>query len=97
MGALNVARDNPASTVRSGKIYVFGGNDVTCNLTGCTTGPALRDAEVFDPATDRSTSLKPMLYPRTSAEAVTLNDLVYVIGGRSNGVSVNTVERLTPQ
>jgi len=95
-GALNVARDNPATAVRNGKIYVFGGNGVTCNLTGCTVGPAMRDAEVFDPATKRSTNLKPMLYPRTNAEAITVNGLIYLIGGRSNGVSLATNERLTP-
>jgi hypothetical protein len=56
----------------------------------------MRDAEVFDPATKRSTNLKPMLYPRTNAEAITVNGLIYLIGGRSNGVSLATNERLTP-
>jgi hypothetical protein len=94
-GALNVARDNPATVVLNDTIYVFGGNDVSCNLLDCTPGPALRDVESYDPVNRSSSDLPPMLYPRSAAEAVTLDGFIYVIGGRSNGVSLATVERLT--
>jgi hypothetical protein len=96
-GALNVARDNPATVVLDGTIYVFGGNPVTCNLVTCTPGPSLRAAENYDPISKASSNLAPMLYPRSNAEAVAVNGLIYVIGGRSNGVSLNTVERFTPR
>jgi hypothetical protein len=94
---LNRARDNHASVVLNGKIYVLGGNPVTCDpFDRCRYGVAFREAEVFDPATGQSTDLPPAFQPRRYASAVALNGLVYVIGGTDGTDTLATVERFTP-
>ena len=94
---LNRARDNHASVVLNGKIYVLGGNAVTCDPSDrCRYGVAYREVEVFDPATGKSTDVPPMFQPRRLASAVALNGLVYVIGGTDGSDTMAKVERLMP-
>jgi len=70
---LVIARSHPATVVYQDKIYVFGGG-----------GPAfksLNTVEVYDPLRDRWSTARGMPTLRSGAIAVTLGDLIYVIGG----------------
>jgi len=94
---LKRARDNHASIALNGKIYVVGGNPVTCDpFDKCSFGVAYREVEVFDPATGKSSDVPPMFQPRKNASAVALNGLIYVIGGTDGTDTLGSMERLTP-
>ncbi|MDC4226888.1 MAG: hypothetical protein MPW15_22265 [Candidatus Manganitrophus sp.] len=70
---LSAPRSHPAVAVYDGKIYSFGGG-----------GPAFKSlnlSEVYDPKTDRWSSLRPMPTLRSGAMAATIGDAIYVIGG----------------
>jgi N-acetylneuraminic acid mutarotase len=70
---LNAPRSHPAVAVHGGKIYSFGGG-----------GPAFKSlnlSEVYDPKTDRWSSLRLMPTLRSGAMAATIGDAIYVIGG----------------
>ncbi len=70
---LSAPRSHPAVAVYNGKIYSFGGG-----------GPAFKSlnlSEVYDPKTDRWSSLRPMPTLRSGAMAATIGDAIYVIGG----------------
>jgi hypothetical protein len=94
---LNHARDNHASTALNGKIYVFGGNPITCEPVGtCTVGAPLRTAEVLDPASGKSADLPPMFHPRKNFDVVTVDGLIYAIGGSNGTDTLGSMERFTP-
>src|ERR1051326_2455525 len=71
-----------------GKIYVIGG---AATVEGSKApfftfmGPCnvLSTNDVYDPATDKWESLKPMAEPRNHAFAAAVNGKIYVIGGRT--------------
>jgi N-acetylneuraminic acid mutarotase len=70
---LSAPRSHLAVAVYDGKIYSFGGG-----------GPAFKSlnlSEVYDPKTDRWSSLRPMPTLRSGAMAATIGDAIYVIGG----------------
>ncbi|HZR46080.1 MAG TPA: kelch repeat-containing protein [Candidatus Manganitrophaceae bacterium] len=70
---LSAPRSHPAVSVYGGRIYSFGGG-----------GPAFKSlnlSEVYDPSTDRWSSLRPMPTFRSGAAAVTIGNAIYIIGG----------------
>lgn len=70
---LSAPRSHPAVAVHQGKIYTFGGG-----------GPAFKSlnlSEVYDPKTDRWSSLRPMPTLRSGVMAAAIGDAIYVIGG----------------
>lgn len=96
VGRLKAARDNHASAVLDGRVYVFGGNPVTCNAVTCTPQAPLREAEVYDPAAGESAELPPMFRARKRFAAVAMDGAIYVIGGSDGGQPLDSVERFTP-
>jgi hypothetical protein len=97
VGAMNRAREHHASVVLNNRVYIFGGNAVACNAVGtCRTENPYREAEVYDPATGDSTDLPPMFQPRKNFAAVSVNGLIYIIGGSDGEKTFASVERLTP-
>jgi N-acetylneuraminic acid mutarotase len=67
-------RNQHASTVLNGKIYVFGGQNDTTGV--------LNSVEEYDPATDVWTSRAPMPTPRYTLAACALEQSIYVLGGQ---------------
>jgi N-acetylneuraminic acid mutarotase/glucose/arabinose dehydrogenase len=82
--------ENPAATALNGKLYVFGGS------TGPFSG-AVTNAAVYDPTTNRWSSLPPMSTPRAGATAQTISGKIYVAGGMdASGASLATAEVFNP-
>lgn len=80
-----------AVAAANGKVYAFGGRDGG-------DGNAQPRAEVYEynPSTNAWTPKTSMLTARMGAVAVSLNGLIYVIGGRTNSSVLNTVEVYNP-
>lgn len=70
---LSAPRSHPAVAVYNGKIHSFGG--------GGPVFKSLNLSEVYDPETNRWSSLQPMPTFRSGAMAATIGDAIYVIGG----------------
>jgi len=71
-------RRAPAAAGHDGKLYVFGGY----------SGANLNTGEVYDPANDTWTGIAPFPGPgRSWATAVTVGDLIYLIGGSTSFVT----------
>ena len=74
-------RSDLAAVAHGGKIYVFGG----CNATGVTN-----EVDIYDPQTDTwTTGSMPMPTARASLVAGHSGDLIYAIGGTTDGVTVS--------
>ncbi len=94
---MGTKRDGAAVATLGGRIYVFGGNPVSCGFgNNCNIGAAFRTAEVYDPVANTWTPITSMFAARTDAAAVALNGDIYVIGG-SGGERLASVERFTPR
>jgi len=65
-----------AQSVSNNKIYVFGG----CKM-GIFGTDAVTNVWEYDPATDNYRAMAPILGPRCSAVAATMNNKIYLIGG----------------
>jgi glucose/arabinose dehydrogenase/N-acetylneuraminic acid mutarotase len=83
------AVENPAVVVHGGKLYAFAGS--TDPFTG-----SVRNAAVYDPATNAWTPLPPMATGRGGATAQSIGGKIYVIGGMDNGASLASVEVFDP-
>lgn len=70
-------RGGVAYAVHKGKLYVFGGEG---NPAQGTQG-VYREAEVYDPTTNKWTSLEPMKVPVHGTGAASLGDFIYIPGG----------------
>jgi hypothetical protein len=90
-----------------GKIYVIGGATTVANskdLYFTFFGPSLvlTTNEVFDPATNKWESRKPMTVARNHAYAAAVNGKIYVIGGRTghafilSATNTDVVEEYSP-
>lgn len=71
-------RDNFATVVYDGKIYVLGGGDMTILSY---PHPVTATVQIYDPATDTWFVDFPMLYPATNHVAAVIGDMIYVAGG----------------
>src|ERR1700724_817443 len=90
----------------AGKIYVIGGATVAGSKDPYFTffGPSLvlTTNEVFDPATNKWESRKPMSVARNHAYAAAVNGKIYVIGGRTghafilSATNTDVVEEYSP-
>jgi large repetitive protein len=80
------AVENPAIVATGGKLYAFGGS------TGPFSG-AVKNASVYDPATNAWTSLPEMAVARGGAGVAAVGSKIYVVGGMgSDGASLSSVE-----
>ena len=59
-------------------------------------GKATPSVERYDPASDQWQEVAPMLHPRFSHAAATLDGRLYVVGGFASGVWLAAVERYDP-
>ncbi len=73
LSSLEEPRSHPAVAVYDGRIYSFGGGGLDFK--------SLNLSEVYDPDTDKWSSLLPMPTVRSGAMAVTLGDTIFVMGG----------------
>src|ERR1700733_13971301 len=90
----------------AGKIYVIGGATVANSKDPYFTffGPSLvlTTNEVFDPATNKWESRRPMSVARNHASAAAVNGKIYVIGGRTghafilSATNTDVVEEYSP-
>jgi len=81
------ARERSCSAVVNGKMYVIGGSplyiDANNNWSVPTAG--LKTNEMYDPASDRWTTMAPAPYAVSHACAAAVGTKIYVIGGDHNG------------
>jgi N-acetylneuraminic acid mutarotase len=77
LAPMPTARSGHAAAVVGGRIVVMGGE---INAANPPTGVFV-EVEIYDPASDRWTSLEPMAVPRHGISAVTVGGLIYVPGG----------------
>jgi N-acetylneuraminic acid mutarotase len=84
------ARDHMMTTAHNGRVFVFGGNDSTCE---CDPAPETwgYNAWSYDPATDSWTTLASMPEMRTAGAAVSLGDYIYIVGGWGIGTTYATL------
>jgi N-acetylneuraminic acid mutarotase len=86
---LNPAVRYPAVAVVNGKLYVIGG-ELSPNQADATTIQQI-DLQSFAVA-----NLSPLPVGLSHASAATLNDTIYVFGGRSGGHAIDTISVLNP-
>lgn len=94
----NGPKHHAASAVIDDKIYVLGGrlfgNGVANEINDALTN--LDDNMIYDPKTDKWSSMDPMPIRRSGFAAETLNGEIYVFGGQmADGSNIN-VERYDP-
>jgi hypothetical protein len=101
-GSMAVAhRNGTGSLLRDGRVLVVGGES-GASTTGAgtnvaSTGAAIAEAELFDPANDAWTPTVGLATPRDLAACVVLADgSVLVIGGSNGGVGIASAERFDP-
>jgi N-acetylneuraminic acid mutarotase len=80
LAPMPTARSGIGAAVFGGRIVVMGGE---VNFDNPPTNVFV-EVEVYDPATDRWSSLQPMAVPRHGIGAATVGDVVYVPGGATS-------------
>jgi influenza virus NS1A-binding protein len=86
---LNPAVRYPAVTVLNGKLYVIGG-ELSPKQADATT------IQQIDLQSFAVSNLSPLPVGLSHAAAATLNDTIYVFGGRAGGHAIDTISVLNP-
>jgi N-acetylneuraminic acid mutarotase len=89
---MHVPRGYATGQVADGKLYVFGGKNHRSGIALFGPSEMLHDAEVYDAASNRWSSLAPLPTGVYQASSVLVQRTVYLFGGLSGNVAV-----LTPQ
>ncbi len=76
LASMPTARSGHAAAVLGGRIVVIGGE-----VNPATPSGVFAEVEIYDPATNRWTSIDPMVLPRHGIGAATVGSLIYVPGG----------------
>eukprot|EP00808_Paulinella_micropora_P025653 g50786.t1 len=79
----------PTTVVLEGKIYVIGGREEVSS--GFYTYSQAVDC--FDPRTETTLAVAPMLFPRYGCAAVVMDGYIYVLGGIDGSVYLSSTER----
>jgi N-acetylneuraminic acid mutarotase len=91
--SLSIQRSLHKSCVHDGKIYVFGGFTED-GVPDVTHTEILATVEMYDPATNSWTSRSPMANANWGMSCVTVNNKIYVFGGRINPTSYQIYDPL---
>ncbi|XP_055990039.1 kelch-like protein 33 [Sorex fumeus] len=80
-----------AASLTGNELYVCGGQDFYCNSS--TLASTLR----WDPSQEDWEEMAPLCQARCFFPLVALDGLLYALGGRDNGVALNSVETYNPE
>ncbi|XP_066133375.1 kelch-like protein 33 isoform X1 [Saccopteryx bilineata] len=80
-----------AASLTGSELYVCGGQDYYCHAN--TLASTLR----WDPSQEDWEEMAPLFQARSFFPLVALDGLLYALGGRANGVALNSVETYNPQ
>lgn len=88
--SMDDARYGVCAAAHSGRVFVFGGGYAY-------SSEVLDRVDVYDPVTDIWTLGSPMPENRTFAAAVTVGDMIYVIGGWNGTAALNRTDVYDPR
>lgn len=88
--AMPTPRAGAGITVQDNLIYVIGGRDGITPFSGAP----LNANQVYDPVANTWTSLAPLPTPRSGVAAVSVNGLIYVIGGWTLAGGIPTLQNI---
>ena len=90
--SMSKARMSPAAATAHGKIVVVGGySDLSASLNTEVS------CEMFDPRTNEWSLVASPAFPRAACDIVSMDDIIYLFGGRNEEHFLKTVERFDIQ